>query len=124
MDNIPQRAFAASIIPDHQPIVQVEFRGHKVTEIKWTDKSTKAQNSMLKYTVACEFGDGTQVSLVQMGKDFAGQFPFVRGEKYAFALRSFSTDRDNLSGDFLAVGPVSVLTSSAKAPGLPSLPPR
>lgn len=116
----PARAFLASITAEQMPICVVEVRGMKVSEIKWTDKTTKQNNSMLKYLVACEFADGTQISLQQVGKDFTGLYPFERGQRYVFGLRDFTIERDAQSADFVDAAPHPASKGGLAAPVAPS----
>jgi len=91
--------------PNMQPILCAEVRGQKTQTIKWTDKTTRREESMEKYAVAAEFEDGTQVILSQIGRDFSGTYPFERGKRYVFALKGYEIDRDTINAEFSGVSP-------------------
>lgn len=104
------------------PIIVVEVRGAKVSVIRWTDKTTKKEESMEKYSVAGEFEDGTQVILSQIGRDFTGTYPFERGKRYVFALKGYEIDRDSHNAEFVLVAPADSVAVPVSIPAPSSKP--
>jgi len=90
---------------DQTPVAICEVRGTKVTEITWLDKASKTQQKMAKYIVSCEFADGSQTTMVQMGRDYTGPYAFERGQRYIFSLRRFEVEKDASQGSFLDARP-------------------